>query len=67
MSDRTEANIERLSEQFQRLCEDQPNVGHRLSHAKTKFAEAMYWLRANHIVHQDLLAHDADLAGGPRS
>jgi hypothetical protein len=57
MSDATDG-IDGLNQQFQRFCNTQPNEGHRLSLARTKFTETLYWLRMNHDVHQARIVDD---------
>lgn len=60
MSDDTSATdgIATLNRLFLRFCGTQPNEGGRLSMAKTKFSEAIYWLRVNNDVHHERIAGD---------
>jgi len=60
MSDDASAidGIATLNRLFLRFCTTQPNEGGRLSMAKTKFSEAMYWLRVNNDVHRERIAGD---------
>jgi hypothetical protein len=63
MSDDASAGdgIATLNRQFLRFCQTQPNEGGRLSMAKTKFAEAIYWLKVNNDVHRERIAGDEAL------
>jgi hypothetical protein len=53
MSDDASGGIASLNRLFHRYCDTQPNEGGRLSMAKTKFTEAMYWLRINQDKHRE--------------
>ena len=50
--------IATLNRLFLQFCGTQPNEGGRLSMAKTKFSEAVYWLRINNDVHRERIAGD---------
>jgi hypothetical protein len=50
--------IATLNRLFLRFCSTQPNEGGRLSMAKTKFSEAVYWLRVNADVHAERVMTD---------
>jgi 5-keto 4-deoxyuronate isomerase len=59
MSDDTSGDgIASLNRLFLRYCTTQPNEGGRLSMAKTKFSEAVYWLRLNADVHRERMVTD---------
>jgi hypothetical protein len=59
MSDDVTAGIATLNRLFERYCHKKPNVGGRLSMAKTKFGEAMYWLRINDEKDRERMMTDA--------
>ena len=58
MSDDANDGIASLNRLFQRFCNSQPNEGGRLSMAKTKFSEAVFWLRVNADVHRERMMTD---------
>jgi hypothetical protein len=59
MSDDVSGGIASLNRLFQRYCDTRPNVGGRLSMAKTKFSEAIYWLRINDEKDRERMMTDA--------
>lgn len=59
MDDDVSGGIASLNRLFHRYCDTRPNVGGRLSMAKTKFSEAMYWLRINDEKDRERMMTDA--------